>query len=88
MRTMNRPKTFRFYAGDYVLALVNSNGVMIKVYILLRHGVAPRFDWATGPTMIVETKKLGYSNGSIYTSEIVRKLTETEVVEAKLRGLV
>ena len=88
MRMLNKPKTFRFYAGDYVLALVNSHGVMIKTYILLRHGIAPRYDWATGPTMIVETKKLGYSNGSIYTSETVRKLTETEVVEAKLSGLV
>lgn len=85
---MNRPRNDKYYAGEYVLALVNTHGVTTKMYILLRHGVAPRFDWATGPTMIVETKKLGYSNGSIYASDVVRKLTDVEIVEAKLRGLV
>ncbi len=86
---MNKPNKYKYHAGDYVFALVSQHsGSLIPVYVLLRKGLTPKFDWVTGPMLIIKTGELGYSHGSVYVSDVVRRLTEVEITEAKLMGLV
>lgn len=86
---INKPRKYKYYAGDYVFALVSQHsGEPVPVHIRLRMGIASKFDWATGPTLNLTTGQLGYSHGSIYVSDIVSKLTEVDVVAAKLKGVI
>ena len=85
---MTKYANSKYFPGEYVLAKVRQWHGTIETYILLTHGVGNQNYWVVGRVLRLDSGKIEHSNGNIYRSNIVRKLTEQEVVVAKLRGLV